>query len=231
MAIEHSSNQKESWSGIDRNLEERVKRVHGVSLQEYTKNGINQSKPIVYLASQLGANPSTLYKFIKEKGIKLKKKQPLKPIRRELKNIQDITDLDIKDISCLSYRKHTDWASIESKVKQEYSMSLPMYILYQHQSNDKSIKDLSLKLGISVYALRGAMCELGIPLKEYRGRPQRNCEQDYQYLMKMYWQDDWNMEEIAEEEGVTRQAIQQRMKKLGIKTKTRGRRKVLLNKP
>lgn len=232
MAIAHLSteNQRESWNGINRNLEERVKRVYGVSLQEYIENGINKGKPIAYLALQLGANPSTLYKFKKEKGIKLKKKQIPKPIRRELKNLQDVMDLGIKDISCLSYRKHTDWVSIENKVKQEYSMSLPMFLLYQHQFNDKSIKDLSLEFGTDQKALRETMCELGIPLKECRGRPQRNYEQDYRYLMKRYWQDDWDMEKIAKEEGVTRQAIQQRMKKLRIKARIGGRRKVLLSK-
>lgn len=217
---------REYWAQVD----DRVRQKYGISLQQYIENGIEESKPFTYLALQLGVNHQRLHEFAKKNGIKRKPKQTPKPIKRELKDIRDIEGLDIKDISCLAYRKQIDWTSIEDKVMQEYKApSLPAYLLYEHQFNDKSINDLRKKLGVNYDALREAMCELGIPIKEYRGRRQKFDEKEFEELNRRYWQDNLTQKEIAKEQGVTRQTIHLRMKKLGIPRKNNSQ--ALLGKP
>lgn len=196
-----------------------ARQKYGVQLVDYLERGLKEGKPLPYLASEIGTDYRKLYELAKKLNIKIKRKQNPKEIKKELQDIRDIEELDVKDTSCLSYREFIDWQAIENRVKQDYrASSLPAYLLYEHQFNNQSLSDLSLKLGVDNNSLKRAMVKLQIPLIDYRSkRKKKDYSSKRNHLIKRYWHEGLTLKEIAKEEGVSQQAIWQRMENLGIK--------------
>ncbi len=217
-----SKRQMEYW----KELNELTTQEYGAKLVDYVENGLQEGKPINYLASEIGTNYLKLYKLAKNLGIQVKNRYNPKEIKKELKHIEDIMDLGIRDISCLSYREFIDWQAIENRVKQEYKApSLSAYLIYEHQFNNQSLSDLRLELNVTINSLKRAMVKLGIPLIDYRRRKEDyNRKKDYNpqrnHLMKKYWYDGLTLRQIAKEEGVSAQAVLDRMKALDIPRRT-----------
>ncbi|MEM4230575.1 MAG: NUMOD3 domain-containing DNA-binding protein [Candidatus Pacearchaeota archaeon] len=192
-------------------LERLTRQKYNVGLMEYIKQGLQQFKSLALIAKELGTDYRRLRYYARTQGIKIKSKKLRTPIRKDLHDIEDIKNLNLKNVSCLLYRNRVNWGEIAERINREYSMSLEMYLLFQHQFNNQSLSDLSSKLNVSYDALRNVMTKLGIPLKNYRGR-KKSLVSDYLYLMGKYWGNGLSLTEIAKELGVSKQAVSYRMR-------------------
>ena len=84
----------------------------------------------------------------------------------KLNDLHDIIELEIKSIDeIISPHSRKDWLGIERRIIESgIAPSLPAYLLYEYQFNNKSIRDLAGKLAVFYRGLNNLMKKIGIPI-------------------------------------------------------------------
>lgn len=84
----------------------------------------------------------------------------------QLKYLQDVIDLEIKGLEDLGRKQQEYFKTAEQRVKIKYNApSLSAYILYEHQFNEKTVKQLASELKMDVFRLGYFIKLSGIPTR------------------------------------------------------------------
>jgi len=153
----------------------------------------------------------------------------------QLRYLQDIIDLKIGGAEALNRRQKSYYETAEQRVKNSFKVpSLTAYLLYEHQFNKKTLKEISNETGIGLSVLWRLMKQLRIPARnksEARNARKKECSGRVtgklrmlanenslslrDYLEKEYSKCDC-ISELARRLGESRQAVHWIMNKLNI---------------